>query len=179
MTLYGPEASLAKVSHLYTAPQKITGLKDTCVCTLALDPVWERFTDLRVSTPEVYLFVPVAHFTEKTFSVPVQMEIENGKWKNDNLADADNNSQFSIVNSQFSRVRLYPERVEVTLWVAEKDYDRVLPDMVQATVHYDPQEALDETSGRTPALPVRITSFPAYTRVKSVSPSTLQYVIIR
>ena len=162
VTLYGPEASLAKVSHLYTAPQKITDLKDTCVCTLALDPVWERYPDLRVSSQEVYLFVPVAHYTEKKFSVPV-------------------NPVFGPTVDDQVRVRLYPERVEVTLWVAEEDYDRVLPDMVQATVYPVSGSTINSVSGSdgNPALPVRITSFPAYTRVKSVSPSTLQYVVIR
>lgn len=150
VTLYGSEASLSHIGHIYTAPQKIVGLNDSCVCTLSLDPVWQRYPDLRISTERVSLFIPVEHFTEKKFSVPVRFECPDNQ----------------------VRTRLYPERVEVTLWVSERDYDRLLADMVQATVHYDPSAPPD-------VLPVRISSFPSFTRVKSVSPSTLQYVVLK
>jgi len=150
VTLYGSEASLAAITHLYTLPQTIEGLKDTCVCTLALDPVWQRYPDLRVSADKVRLFIPVEQYTEKIISVPVQMDCDDDQ----------------------VRARLYPERVEVTLWVSERDYDRVLPDMVQASVRYDAEESAE-------VLPVRIKSFPAFTRVKSVAPSTIQYVILK
>lgn len=149
--LYGSQASLDRINSISTAPATIEGLKDTSLRTLALEPVWEKFPDVRVSTPQVELFIPVARFTEKTFSVPVRFDCSD---------DA-------------VRVRLYPERVDVTLWVSESDYDRILPDMVHASVQYPPDAPSDES------LAVRITSFPANTRVKSVFPSTLQYVIIK
>lgn len=150
VTLYGSESSLAGIEHLYTLPQTIAGLKDTCVCTLSLDPVWQKHPDLRVSAENVRLFIPVERFTEKKFSVPVQFETTDNQ----------------------VRARLYPERVDVTLWVSERDYDKVLPDMVQASVQYDAADLPE-------ALSVRVKSFPSYTRVKSVFPSTIQYVILK
>lgn len=157
VTLYGSASSLAKIDRLYTLPQKIEGLKDSCYCTLALDPVWKKYPDLRVSDESVRLFIPIGHFTEKKFSVPVRFDCPE-----------------SVDGASYSqhRARLYPDRVEVTLWVTEQDYDRVLPDMVQAAVQYDP-------SAPSEVLPVRITAFPSYTRVKSITPSTINYVILK
>ena len=148
--LYGSPESLARIDRLYTLPAHIRGLADTTRCQLALDPVWKRYPDLRASTDSVSLFIPVERFTEKTVSVPVAFV-------------ADNNE---------IRARLYPERVDVTFWVSSKDYDRFLDDMVQAVVEYDPD-------GGQEALPVLVKRFPATARIKTVSPSTIKYVIIK
>ena len=69
-------------------------------------------------------------------------------------------------------MRLHPERVDVTLWVPVREYHNITPDMVHLAVDYTPGE-------KSQTLPVRATLFPAGTRVKQISPSTIQYVIIR
>ena len=69
------------------------------------------------------------------------------------------------------KARLYPNHVDVTLWVPVRDYDSITADMLQAVVDYDP--AITQTE-----LPVLISTFPTATRVKQVTPSALQYVIL-
>ena len=68
------------------------------------------------------------------------------------------------------KVQLYPPTVKVTLWVPPEVSDRIEPSSIQAQVSYDPAAQ---------TLPVRITRFPANTRIRRVEPSSLQHVIIK
>ena len=159
--LYGSESSLAKIESLYTAPATIGGVSDTVTCILPLEPVWEKYPDLRVSSPNVTLVIPTKRYTEKKLSVPVR---------------------FLPVKEVEGIPRLYPDHVDVTFWVADEDYSRLLADMVEAVAVYDPAQEYGQGrphSDKATTLPVRITSFPSFARVKSVSPSNIQYVIIR
>ena len=147
--LYGDTASLAQVEGLCTAPAVIDGVSDSGCFRLALEPVWRNYPALRASVDSVTLFLPVERFIEKTISVPVTLLCDDNQ----------------------VRARLYPERVDVALWVSARRYDDLLADMVEAEVEY--------TSSAGKTLDVRVTRFPSFARVKSVSPSTLQYVIIK
>ena len=70
------------------------------------------------------------------------------------------------------QVRLYPERVDVTLWVPVNDYDNITSEDVHVAADYNPGDNSQE-------LPLRATLFPSNTRIKQISPSSIQYVIIR
>ncbi len=148
--LYGDPNLLQQIPELATLPAHITQLNDSCHITLALDPVWQRHPGLRSSTDSVRLFLPIDRYVEKTFTVPVRFH------------SADQQMQ----------IRLHPERVDVTLWVPVADYDSITPDMVHLAVDYTP-------GASSQTLPVRASLFPAGTRVKQISPSAIQYVIIR
>lgn len=147
--LYGDTATLAKVDELFTASAVIDGVGDSGRYQLALDPVWRQYPALRASTDSVSIYLPVERFVEKNISVPVTF----------------------LCNDNQLRVRLYPERVDVTLWVSAQRYNDLLSDMVAAEVEYTP------SSGE--ALVVRVSRFPSFARVKGVSPSTLKYVVIK
>ena len=148
--LYGDPVLLQQIPELVTTPAHLTQLNDSCHVTLALDPVWQRYPDLRSSADSIRLFLPIDRFVEKTLSVPVR---------------------FQCTDNQL-QVRLHPERADVTLWVPVKDYDKITFDMVHLAVDYIPGD-------NAQALPVRASHFPAGTRVKHISPSTIQYVILR
>ncbi|MBQ6069488.1 MAG: hypothetical protein IJK84_08300 [Bacteroidales bacterium] len=147
--LYGDTATLKSISEVVTSPARLTQLNDTSLITLALDPVWLRHPQLHCSTDSVHLFLPIDRYVEKTLTVPVSFE------------SGDKQLQ----------VRLHPERVDITLWVPVREYDNITADMVHLTVDYSPGD-------KSQSLPVRATLFPAGTRVKQISPSTIQYVII-
>ena len=148
--LYGDPAVLQRIPEVATSPIRLTNLNDSCYITLALDPVWQQHPDLHTSADSVRLFLPIDRYVEKTLTVPVRFQC------------GDNHLQ----------VRLHPERVDITLWVPVKDYDNITPDMLHLAVDYVPGD-------NAQALPVRATHFPAGTRVKQISPSSIQYVIIR
>lgn len=148
--LYGDSASLSKVSRVATQPSHIYGICDSGYCPLLIDTAWHRYSNLRCSHDTLRLFIPVERYVEKRVSVPVV---------------------FRCCDQQV-RVRLYPERVMVSLWVPRSGYAELYDDMVEAMVEYDP-------AAPEQVLPVRITRFPSFARVKTVEPSTLQYVIIK
>lgn len=148
--LYGSPADLKKIQTIRTAPATLKNICDSCCRTLALDPVWRQYPQLRASTDSVRVFLPVDRYIEKTFAVPVRFQ------------GADPATQ----------VKMYPERVDVTLWVPCNAYDDITSDMVHVAVDYDPAVVAS-------ALPVRVSFFPANTRVKHIVPASIQYVIIR
>ena len=148
--LYGDSNTLLQIPEITTLPAHLTNLNDSCHITLALDPVWQSHPDMRSSADSVRLFLPIDRYVEKTLTIPVR---------------------FQCGDNQI-RVRLHPERVDITLWVPVRDYDSINADMVHLAVDYTPGD-------NAQTLPVRATHFPAGTRVKQISPSAIQYVIIR
>jgi len=148
--LYGDYNSLQRIHEVYTAPAAVVNISDSGYYMLALEPVWERYPDVRPSTDSVRIFIPAERYVETTVSVPVEFRSEDGN----------------------RQVRLYPNHVDVTLWVPLAEYERVTESHIQAVVNYDPTSSLTE-------LPVYITRFPSQSRIKSVSPETISYVIIQ
>ena len=148
--LYGDPAVLKQIPELVTSPARLANLNDSCSITLALDPVWQRYPDLHTSADSIQIFLPIDRYVEKTLTIPVRFQ------------GGDNHLQ----------VRLHPERADVTLWVPVREYDNINADMVHLAVDYTPGD-------NAQTLPVRATLFPAGTRVKQISPSAIQYVIIR
>lgn len=148
--LYGDLASLQRIPEVYTAPAAVANITDSGYFMLALEPVWKKFSDVRSSADSVRIFVPAGRYVEATVSVPVEF------W---GIGPA-------------HQVRLYPDHVDVTLWVSVKDYQSISETQFQAVVNYDPASSLTE-------LPVYITRFPAQSRIKTVAPSSINFVIIQ
>jgi len=148
--LYGDYASLQRIDAVYTSPAAVANIKDSGYFMLALEPVWKKFPDVHASTDSVKIFVPAERYVETTVSVPVEFR-------------SDGTSR---------QVRLYPDHVDVTLWVPIHDYQRVSETHFQAVVNYDPASSQTE-------LPGYITRFPAQSRLKSVTPTAISYVIIQ
>lgn len=147
--LYGSPASLDKIDELYTSPAVIEHIADSGHYALPLEPVWKAYPDLRISHEVVRIFLPVERFAEAKVKVPVRFRTA----------------------SQLKNVRLYPEQVEVTLWVPSKEYKEIDPAQLEAVADYD--------AATGDQLPVLITRFPANTRIKQITPATIQYVIIK
>lgn len=148
--LYGDTASLQRITEVVTAPATIANISDSGYFQLALKPVWKHFPNVYPSTDSVTIFVPADRYVETTVSVPV-------------LFKSDGASR---------QVRLYPDHVDVTLWVPLSDYQALSESHIEAVVRYDPTSSLT-------SLPVYITRFPAQSRIKSVAPASISFVIIK
>lgn len=146
--LYGSEASLAKIDELYTKPAVVEHISKDDTVRLALEPVWEKYSDLRVSTKRIQLRIPTQQYTEKTFTLPIQ------------LLNGDTNL----------RVKLYPEQVDVTIWVPIKDHAKISANQLSASIELHKYEDRAQ---------VMIKDFPSYVRVKNIKPEYVQYVIIK
>lgn len=148
--LYGTASSLNKISQLSTAPTVLEHLSDSGYYTLTLDPVWKDYPDLRSSHDVIRIYLPVDQFTEIKLKVPVTLRS----------------------SSQLGRVRLYPEQVDVSLWVPRSDYYNISASQIEVVADYD---AITNSQ----QIPVLVTRFPSNTRIKQVSPASIQYVIIK
>lgn len=148
--LYGSSASLDKVGELFTSAAVVDHIADSGYYTLSLEPVWLNYRDLRPSTDVVRIYLPVQRYVLTTVSVPVDVQ--------------------GIMGNQ--QAMLYPERVDVQVWAPESSYRDVQPSQFQAIVQYDPTNASLQ-------LPVTLTRFPADVRVRTVTPASLQYVLIQ
>lgn len=148
--LYGSEESLAKITSLHTCATKLDIGRESDKYELELDPVWQQYPDLRVSQSKVLLSVPVEAYTEKEFEVKVNFESPDTTMK----------------------VKLYPERVTVRVWVPQHDYLTEEAEGMTAVVRYNGDPNLNE-------LPVAISRFPSNVRIKKIEPEKVQYVIIK
>lgn len=117
--LYGSEASLEHITELATRPTALANVRGTRDYEVELEPVWEQYPDLRVSTTSLQVTIPTARYTERHFSLPLQLEGA----------------------PQGIRAHLYPSQVEVSVWVAEQDFARLSADQFQACVFYDPKSS--------------------------------------
>ncbi|MBP5536673.1 MAG: hypothetical protein J6X62_07780 [Bacteroidales bacterium] len=146
--VYGSRSSLEHIAELYTAPCRTSGINRSSACRIKLDASWRQYRDVRVEADEVEVYLPVARFVERKFTVPVRCD----------------------GGDSLSRVRLYPDKVDVVCWIPQSEYRNVSADDITAVV---------TATHRGQSLPVRVTHFPQTVRIKSVTPSEIQYVIIK
>lgn len=115
--LYGSETSLAQIDRIETLPATLANVRETHTYQLALNPTWNTFPDVRVSTPEVSVTVPTARYTEKRYTLPLTL----------------------VGAPEGLQAHLYPNQVTVSLWVAEQDFVRLSKEQLQTCVRYEPQ----------------------------------------
>lgn len=115
--LYGSDSSLMRIDCLETQPATLNGVRETQTYHLALNPVWNNYPDVRVSSSTVEVTVPTARFIETDYTLPLT------------LKDA----------PEGLRAHLYPSQVKVSLWVAEQDRTRLSKEQFRAHVVYNPQ----------------------------------------
>lgn len=146
--LYGSKESLEKIHELYTLPMELKNIQGSKTYKVPLSPVWKQYPDVRVASKMVDVSINAERYAEKTFKLPLAVE----------------GGDTSV------RVKLYPETVEVDVWISERDYSKISDDMFQAKVVYD-----------TSMLQwgVVLSQFPGYARVKTIRPETVQYVVIK
>lgn len=151
VTLYGPREVLDRIQTLRVAPAAIAGLSASASHTLPIDPVWEQYGDLVPSSERVAIHIPVQPYVERSYTL-----------------------QLSVAHADTShRIRLYPDRATLRLWVARCDLSVVSASAFDLTVDY-----ADIIAGR-PHLTPRLSRFPEQVRIKSIEPSEIQYVIIK
>lgn len=147
--LYGSSASLAKIDNLKVMRSQISNIGQSGYYTMSLDTIWNKYPDLRISTPEIRIYIPTEECTENSIVVPIHY----------NHADS------------LSKVRIYPDKVTVNYWVANKDFDRP-----QADDFY--VEVSNKLSDKGDAHMLTIARFPEYVRIKDLSTDKVQIIVI-
>lgn len=149
VVLYGSALSLSKVERIDAAPTQIANIGNSDTYTVALDKSWRKYPDLRISNSSIQVFIPTQECSEGSVEVPIRYQSPDSSML----------------------VRLYPEKVTVTYWVATKDFDRP-----QASDFVVEARQLDNGSSSVPLI---VTSFPSYVRIKDLSSPRVQVVLIQ
>lgn len=147
--LYGSRASLDCIDRIEALPQTIGGIMISDTHEVKLDPVWKQFSDLRPSATKVSVFLPVQRYVQRTIKVPISI----------------------VNNGDVKRIHLYPNEVDVSFMVPQSEYNKYTADQFTVNVTIDS----DSLSNLHPI----VTTFPANVRILSVSPSEVQYIIIK
>lgn len=108
----------------------------------------DQYKSLVLSSNHVMVNVPVEQYTEASMEVPIEVINLPG-----NLT-----------------LKIFPEKVKITYWVAFSDFDRVLEDHFKAIVDYG---KLNNTN----RLNVEIRQLPGFVTVAKITPSKVEYII--
>lgn len=148
--IYGPGEIVDTIRAVRTLSRNFPDLSESLQISLPLQK--PAGLPLTYSADMVEVILNVEKFTEKTFSLPINIVC--------------NNSAYSL--------RIFPETVKVHCLVALKDYKRVDPAMFEASIYCDPEE-LPATS----KLRVMLTQFPSYVKISRIEPERVEYILVR
>lgn len=149
VTLYGADSLLATIREVQVKRKSISGISGTATYRLALDPSWRQLGDVRASTSEVKVYLPVEAYVEHEYTVPIEVENVDTSMK----------------------IRLYPAEARVRTWIAKRDLNRTHE--FHVTIDYN-----EVLAGATRQKP-KLVQFPAYLRPRSVEPEEVQCLIIK
>jgi len=148
VTVTGPIEELDKISAWATDTLKLDHVQSSSTARIAMQHSTHKNVSIFPSSVEVKL--PVDEFTEKTVEVPLKI----------------------INNRNYNSIKLYPKKIKVTFLVALSNYNQVDDNFIQATVNADEWLNLQHSQFK-----VKITEFPDYCKLISVSPSKVDFVI--
>lgn len=148
--LYGSEGSLSKIDAVEAREYTFPSISKTGDYLVQLNPNWERYPDVHPSATKLRLHIDVEKYVERRYTVPVTLSTRDTTL----------------------RIRLYPDNVTVSLLVPMHQYKELTSDMVEVQAVYD-------ADARRSQLPLLVTKFPSYCRVKQVSPAEVEYVALK
>lgn len=148
VTVSGPAEELEGITKWDTDSLKARDVVSDLTARVQLQP--NRKNNIVIYPRVVDVRIPVSEFTEKTVEVPLHP-----------------------VNRQGLRdVRLYPEKVRITLHTALSDYPRITEASFQATV-----DLADWKKKGFSQLPVAIRTRPTYVDIIRVEPAMVDFIV--
>jgi len=150
IVLTGPESSLDSISSVFMEPVVLSELQDSAVVSSKIIIPG----DYRQVSPEpgyVEVVVPVEEFTEAITEVRVVP-----------------------VSEQFSRIKIFPETIRVSYWVALSDYNKVSQNMFEAVSYID--EAMGKEADKAT---VTLEKVPSMVKNVRLTPNKVEFIIIR
>jgi YbbR domain-containing protein len=148
VNISGPQEELAKISTWYTDTLKLENLQKPTNTRIAIKQ--NSSNNISIYPSSIGVKIPVDEFTEKTVEVPLNV----------------------INNKDFYDIKLYPKKVAVTFMVALSSYQEVDEDFIEATVDVNEWKLLGHHK-----FSVKITRFPNYCKLLSVTPNKINFII--
>lgn len=144
----GPQKELSKINFWPTDTLKIKSLQNSTTARIGLQHSIHKNVSIYPSSTEVKLTVD--EFTEKTVEVPLKI----------------------INNKNYNSIKLYPKKIKVTFLVSLGSYAQVDANFITAVVDVDEWRNLNHKQ-----FTVKITEFPDYCKLVSVSPKKVDFVV--
>lgn len=145
-TIIGPQSYIDTVDFILTEQLKLENIEaDQQLSLRLLNPYPEHY--VKLSDQKVDVLVPIQQYTENNISIPIQ-----------------------IKNSASTRIKLFPETVNIKFLVALKDYERINKGMFSAIVKYD-KKLLNHQK-------VILDRIPNFVKVISFEPKNVEYLIL-
>lgn len=148
--IYGSAENLSAITGIATLPITFQDL-DKEKTTVAKVVVPGDKGVKRISPEEVEVIIPVSEYTEETLSLPVVVKGGEGM-----------------------KFKTFPEDASLVFHVPVKQYTRVNKNLFEVSALFD---LID--SSKDNRLPLRVTSKPPFTRIVSLSPDSVEFIIIK
>lgn len=150
VVLTGPESSLESISSVSMEPLALLDLQDSAVVSSEIIIPGDH----RQVSPEpknVKVIVPVEEFTEAITEVRVVP-----------------------VSEQFSGIKIFPETIRISYWVALSDYNEISQNMFEAVSYID--EAMEKGADKAPVILEKV---PPMVKNVRLNPNKVEFIIIR
>ena len=148
VNISGPHEELQKMHIWHTDSLKLNDIKGNVDTRINL--LKNAISNVSIYPTSVGVKIPVDEFTEKTIEVPLSI----------------------LNNKEYHDVKLYPKKVTITLLVALSNYAKTDDDQLKAAVDLAEWKVLGHNK-----LSVKITKLPEFSKLVSISPSSVDFII--
>lgn len=151
IVIEGLPVDVDSINEIKTVYQNFDVLSDTLNIKLALEKPQTKYP-VSFSADTVQLMIPVEQFTEKSFTIPIQTNLSNMEYK----------------------LKIFPDHVTVSCLVSLKNFHQLADTMFRAEVVYDEKMYENMTM-----LPVQIIKKPDFIKISSITPSKVEYILMK
>ena len=148
VTVSGPANSIQKIQDWHTDSVKLRNLSETVKTRVNLAASKEG--NISIYPKAVEVTIPVNEFTEKTIEVPVKL----------------------INNYQYYNVKIFPQKVKVTVITSLNKYPGMDDDLFEANADLELWR-----KSHYSALPVVLSKLPDFCRVVKIEPKNVDFII--
>ncbi len=149
ITIKGLPSRIDTIRKIFTESKELADISKSRSVTLLLEKPLKT-KSFFMSSDTVNVFIPVEKFTEASIEIPIEIKDE-----------------------QESKIKLFPDKVNITYLVALKDYDKVGQDMFDAVV----SPGHSKLNSRT--LSVELERHPVFIKIKQINPSKVEFIILK
>jgi len=148
VNISGPHEELQKIHIWHTDSLKLNDINSSVDTRINL--LKNAISNISIYPTSVGVKIPVDEFTEKTIEVPLSI----------------------LNNRDYHDVKLYPKKVSITLLVALSNYAKTDDEQLKAAVDLNEWKVLGHSK-----LSVKITKLPEFSKLVSISPSSVDFII--
>lgn len=148
VTITGPLEDVVEIESWETDTIRGSGVNSPIRTTVQLQH--NQRANINVYPTTVEVGIPVGEVTEKIIEVPLR--VENGR--------------------EFSSVKLFPSKVQLTVMVSLRDYSKTLNSSFEAVVNME-----DWVDHDIRSLPVIITQVPEFSKLVKIEPQNVEFFV--